>query len=323
MAAAAGHNRTARRFVRSNSRTRSPGRRRFLARCFRAPAAGRGLGLNVSERHRTWSTRRSPSRSAAARHVEILGIGVFRGTKNRTSDCKSERAVARPGSRKTHHAIDAVVEVDYGGPTAIFREQNRDDLSRRAATSGSLVVDDARHAVGLCSRGRDADADQPTRGGRERPEPRHRVAFARPRQRLITHPPDVRRVGAAMKELWVEKYRPEEPDEVSARRKSSSASRPTRRRGTCRISCRGPAGTGKTTSRDRPARDMFGENWRQNYYELNSSDERGHRDREDEGHRRSPASRRRRLETQDHLPRRGRQLTADAQAALRRTMETY
>src|SRR3989442_2399218 len=37
----------------------------------------------------------------------------------------------------------------------------------------------------------------------------------------------------------------------------------------------GPAGTGKTTCAIALARDMFGENWRQNYYELNSSDERG------------------------------------------------
>src|SRR3989449_9262104 len=36
----------------------------------------------------------------------------------------------------------------------------------------------------------------------------------------------------------------------------------------------GPAGTGKTTSPIALARDMFGENWRQNYYELKSSGER-------------------------------------------------
>ena len=37
----------------------------------------------------------------------------------------------------------------------------------------------------------------------------------------------------------------------------------------------GPAGTGKTTSALALARELFGESWRDNFVELNASDERG------------------------------------------------
>src|SRR5439155_6156408 len=47
-------------------------------------------------------------------------------------------------------AIDAVVEVDYGGgKTAMFRGQIVSDLLSKGGDSGSLIVDDRRRAVGL------------------------------------------------------------------------------------------------------------------------------------------------------------------------------
>src|SRR3989441_1066433 len=81
---------------------------------------------------------------------DILGIGRVRGTKEPDIGMrvrKSGRTTGVTEGRIT--AIDAVVEVDYGGPTAIFREQIVSDLLSKGGDSGSLVVDEVRHAVGL------------------------------------------------------------------------------------------------------------------------------------------------------------------------------
>src|SRR3989475_6582327 len=125
---------------------------RFLARLFAPLLHAAGWGLK-----RLPSSASNFVDAAVAEPIEprlvtpeILGIGRARGTKDPEIGLqvrKSGRTTGVTQGRIT--AIDAVVEVDYGGPTAIFREQIVSDLLSKGGDSGSLVVDDARHAVGL------------------------------------------------------------------------------------------------------------------------------------------------------------------------------
>jgi len=82
---------------------------------------------------------------------DILGIGRVSGTADATiglSVQKSGRTTGLTEGKVT--AIDAVVEVDYGGgKTAIFREQIVSDILSQGGDSGSLVVDSRGRAVGL------------------------------------------------------------------------------------------------------------------------------------------------------------------------------
>ena len=79
-----------------------------------------------------------------------------------------------------------------------------------------------------------------------------------------------------MNEIWTEKYRPKNLDEVvgqkhvSERLKAYVASR-----NMPHLMFTGPAGTGKTTCSLALAREMFGGEWKGNFIELNASDERG------------------------------------------------
>ncbi|MCI4371590.1 MAG: S1 family peptidase, partial [Thermoplasmata archaeon] len=81
---------------------------------------------------------------------DILGIGAV----TRTVDAdlgmrvrKSGRTTGLTEGKIT--ALDTVVEVDYDGKTAIFRQQFVSDIVSMGGDSGSLIVDDAGRAVGL------------------------------------------------------------------------------------------------------------------------------------------------------------------------------
>ena len=124
--------------------------------------------------------------------------------------------------------------------------------------------------------------------------------------------------------IWIERYRPARlaeivgQDEIVERLQSyvRSGSLP-------HLLFTGPAGVGKTTAAVALAREFFGETWHMNFRELNASDERGIdvvRNQIKEFARTSPLDG---AEFKILFLDEADALTTDAQAALRRTMETY
>jgi replication factor C small subunit len=124
--------------------------------------------------------------------------------------------------------------------------------------------------------------------------------------------------------IWIEKYRPLKladivgQDEIIERLSSY-----VRSRNLPHLLFTGTAGVGKTTAAVALARELFGESWHMNFRELNASDERGIdvvRNQIKQFARTSPLGgatfKILFLDEADAL-------TTDAQAALRRTMESY
>lgn len=76
--------------------------------------------------------------------------------------------------------------------------------------------------------------------------------------------------------LWTEKYRPRTLDEVVGHDEIIKRLKSFVEIGNCmEFLFSGPPATGKTTAAIAFARDLFGENYRRNFEELNASDERG------------------------------------------------
>ncbi|WP_292405458.1 MULTISPECIES: replication factor C small subunit [unclassified Methanoculleus] len=124
--------------------------------------------------------------------------------------------------------------------------------------------------------------------------------------------------------IWIEKYRPQRLDEMVGQKEIVVRLQSYVKTGNLpHLLFTGSAGIGKTTAAVALAREFFGDSWQMNFREMNASDERGIdvvRSQIKEFARTSPlAGATFKILFLDEAD----ALTTDAQAALRRTMETY
>ncbi len=125
------------------------------------------------------------------------------------------------------------------------------------------------------------------------------------------------------REVWIEKYRPESLSEVAGHETIvERLENYIEQNDLPHLLFAGPAGVGKTTCSVAIAKEIYGEQWQENFLELNASDERGIdvvRDRIKSFARSSFGGYDYRIIFLDEAD----ALTSDAQSALRRTMEQF
>ncbi|WP_254864603.1 replication factor C small subunit [Halovivax gelatinilyticus] len=123
--------------------------------------------------------------------------------------------------------------------------------------------------------------------------------------------------------IWIEKYRPDSLDEVKGHENIvPRLKKYVETDDLPHLMFAGPAGVGKTASAGAIARELYGEDWREHFLELNASDQRGIdvvRDRIKNFARSSFGGVEYRIIFLDEAD----ALTSDAQSALRRTMEQF
>jgi len=127
-----------------------------------------------------------------------------------------------------------------------------------------------------------------------------------------------------MEDIWIEKYRPKKLEEVVGQDEIIERLKAyVKAKSVPHLMFAGSAGTGKTTSAIALAKELYGETWKQNFIELNASDERGIaiiRGKIKDFARTAPIGKARfKIIFMDEAD----SLTSDAQSALRRTIEKY
>lgn len=127
-----------------------------------------------------------------------------------------------------------------------------------------------------------------------------------------------------MEEIWTEKYRPKKLDDIAGQDEIVERLKAyVKTKNVPHLMFAGSAGTGKTTSALALAKEIFGDTWKQNFNELNASDERGIgiiRGKIKDFARTAPMGK---ADFKIIFLDEADSLTNDAQSALRRTIEKY